>query len=212
MKERESMSDDTYTKLSAHFDTVHDLKGKPYITGEQVVSRLNEVLGWDAWNFEVVMHGYNEEADELWALGKLEVRSDVAVVVRQQFGSQQHNRFKDGGKIIDYGFDLKGAATDALKKCASLIGVGLYLLEKDAGQTARPPAQARPQQATKPVTPAKQTFMDYATKELHYEADTVLRVAKELYDSNNPNALGTDQKKRVLLAIEEGKKKEQAVA
>jgi hypothetical protein len=32
---------------------------------------------------------------------------------------------------MDIGFDLKGAATDALKKCASLVGVGLYLWKKE---------------------------------------------------------------------------------
>ena len=32
---------------------------------------------------------------------------------------------------LDIGLDLKGATTDALKKCASLLGVGLYLSRKE---------------------------------------------------------------------------------
>ena len=39
---------------------------------------------------------------------------------------------------LDLGFDLKGATTDAMKKCASLLGVGLYLSRKaPAPYTAR---------------------------------------------------------------------------
>ena len=122
-----------YDKLSATFPNVHKKPGtgQEYITGEQVASRLNEVLGWDRWSFRIVEHGYNEAADELWALGELVVNADSGHVIRQQFGSQKPNRYTKNNAIIDFGFDLKGACTDALKKCATLIGVGLYLLEKD---------------------------------------------------------------------------------
>jgi hypothetical protein len=54
-----------------------------------------------------------------------------ARVRRQQYGSQKIKRKRDSGNILDIGFDYKGAATDALKKCASLIGVGLYLSRKE---------------------------------------------------------------------------------
>src|SRR5262249_16039805 len=47
---------------------------------------------------------------------------------------------RQAGTPIDVGFDLKGATTDALKKCASLVGVGLYLSRKDA-PTPEPAAQ-----------------------------------------------------------------------
>jgi len=40
-------------------------------------------------------------------------------------------RSRSSGTPLDIGFDLKGAATDALKKCASLIGVALYLWKKE---------------------------------------------------------------------------------
>lgn len=123
-----------------------------YLTGEQVTSRLNDVLGYDRWTFEVTEHGFNAEADELWVLGKLLVYSgDGRVVSRQQFGSNKIKRARSTGTPLDLGFDLKAAATDALKKCASLIGVGLYLYskEEDAAQPANGgSARAKPAPAS----------------------------------------------------------------
>ena len=62
-------------------------------------------------------------------------------MTRQQFGSQKIKRSRSSGTPLDIGFDLKGASTDALKKCASLIGVGLYLWKKEppAGFERRQP-------------------------------------------------------------------------
>jgi hypothetical protein len=51
-------------------------------------------------------------------------------VTRQQFGSQKIKRSRSTGVPLDLGFDLKGASTDAMKKCASWLGVGLYLSRK----------------------------------------------------------------------------------
>ncbi len=64
-------------------------------------------------------------------LAELTVALDGRTVTRQQFGSQKIKRSRSSGTPLDIGFDLKGAATDALKKCASLIGVGLYLWKKE---------------------------------------------------------------------------------
>lgn len=127
---------DTYAALAAPFDQTHkDTRGGvelEYITGEQCVSRLNEVLGVAGWSFEVVEHGFNAEADEYWCLGRLTAQIEGTTVTRQQFGSQKQKRSRAQGTPLDIGFDMKGAATDALKKCASLIGVGLYLSHKEA--------------------------------------------------------------------------------
>src|SRR4051812_46002844 len=127
---------DVYQQLAAPFDsTFRDQRGGvdlEYITGEQCVSRLNQVLGPLAWSFVVREHGVNAEADEVWVLGELTVTLDGATATRQQFGSQKVKRARQSGTPLDIGFDLKGATTDALKKCASLIGVGLYLSRKEA--------------------------------------------------------------------------------
>lgn len=124
-----------YQHLAAPFDvTFRDLRGGvelEYVTGEQVTTRLNETLGFLAWDFRILEHGIHAEADECWTLGELTVRIDGRTVTRQQFGSQKVKRSRSSGTPLDIGFDLKGAATDALKKCASLIGVALYLWHKE---------------------------------------------------------------------------------
>jgi hypothetical protein len=123
-----------YRKLATPFDvTFRDLRGGvelEYITGEQATTRLNEALGFMNWSFRIVEHGIHAEADECWALGELTVTLGERTVTRQQFGSQKVKRSRASGTPLDIGFDLKGAGTDALKKCASLIGVALYLHEK----------------------------------------------------------------------------------
>src|SRR5947207_5946445 len=131
---------DIYQRLAAPFDsTFKDLRGGvelEYITGEQCVSRLCEVLGVAGWSFKVVEHGFHAEADEAWVLAELTANFGGTIVTRQQFGSQKVKRSRASGTPLDIGFDLKGAATDALKKCAMLLGVGLYLARKEPPDTA----------------------------------------------------------------------------
>jgi hypothetical protein len=123
-----------YAELSAEINpTFSDRRGGvdlEYHTGEQITSKLNETLGFLSWSFVVLEHGIHAEADECWVLGELTVAVGERIVKRQQFGSQKVKRSRSSGTPLDIGFDLKGAATDALKKCASLIGVGLYLWAK----------------------------------------------------------------------------------
>jgi hypothetical protein len=130
----------TYAGLSERFETTFsDVRGGvevTFISGEQVVSRLNEVLGVAGWSFRVLRHDIHPEADEAWALGELVAEIGDRTVVRQQFGSQKLRRSRSTGAPLDLGFDLKGASTDAMKKCASLLGVGLYLSRKDPPRPA----------------------------------------------------------------------------
>ena len=126
---------DLYGRLATPFDvTFRDLRGGvelEYLTGEQITTRLNDELGFLNWSFRILEHGIHAEADECWVLGELTVTLDGRTVHRQQFGSQKVKRSRASGTPMDIGFDLKGAATDALKKCASLVGVGLYLWKKE---------------------------------------------------------------------------------
>jgi hypothetical protein len=129
--------DSTYAQLAAPFEvTFTDVRGGvqiTFITGEQCTSRLNEVLGVGGWSFRILRHEIHAEADEVWALGEIIAEIDGKTVTRQQFGSQKIKRSRSTGAPLDLGFDLKGASTDAMKKCASLLGVGLYLSRKGGG-------------------------------------------------------------------------------
>ena len=88
-----------------------------YIEGHQVVARLNEALG-GSWSFKVLEHQVTES--EVVVLGELQ----AGELVKQAFGGAEVTRTRDG-KLVSVADDLKSAATDALKKAATLLGVGL---------------------------------------------------------------------------------------
>jgi len=129
-----------YDRLAAPFEQTAQIRrgntALDYLTGEQVVSRLTAVLGLDGWEFEIREHG--RSGDTLWALGRLTVHLPTRTVVREQFGECVTQRGMAEGD------SLKGAATDALKKCATLVGVGLYLSGKTEGLPHRA-ADERPE-------------------------------------------------------------------
>jgi hypothetical protein len=89
-----------------------------YVDVASVITRLNE--GCDAWSFEVVSH--KVEADEVIVLGKLVADGQT----KMHFGGSAISLDKDG-RAVSIADDLKAAASDALKKCASLFGVALEM-------------------------------------------------------------------------------------
>jgi hypothetical protein len=119
----------TYQRLAARF-AAEDHKTRKqggrdltYLPGEKVIGRLNDVLGF-SWSFRVVNQGASEV--EAWVLGELSATIDGATVTRQQYGNQDLARGQHATTDL-----YKSAATDALKKCATTIGVGLYLYDED---------------------------------------------------------------------------------
>jgi hypothetical protein len=93
-----------------------------YVEGHVVTSRLNEAFESN-WSFEIVKYRIIKDPGEVLVLGKLTAEG----VIKMAFGSKEIERSKDTKAIISLGDDLKAASTDALKKAASLLGVGLYL-------------------------------------------------------------------------------------
>lgn len=91
-----------------------------YIEGHAVIERLNEAFEGE-WTFEVIWHEIRE--DEVLVKGRL----IAGGIIKEQYGGSKVSKCKDTGAIISIGDDIKSAATDALKKCATLFGVGLHL-------------------------------------------------------------------------------------
>ena len=120
-----------------------------YVEGHSVIARLNEALD-GAWSFEVTHHEVRE--DEVVVLGKLSAEG----IAKMQFGVSQLTREKGGGALVSLGDDLKAAATDALKKCATFLGVGLHLYADKplAGRTAAMRAGGALPPGTPPARPA----------------------------------------------------------
>lgn len=113
-----------------------------YVETHAVIARLNE--GCDAWSFEVVEHQVLDE--EVIVVGKLNADG----VVKMAFGGSSITRDRDG-RPLSIADDLKSAASDAIKKSASLLGVGLELYggaAVEAGPqgraTTREPSPASP--------------------------------------------------------------------
>lgn len=102
-----------------------------YVEGHTVIHRLNAATG-NNWNFHITR--LEREGDLLMATGELEIPGHG---VRTGMGVQKiHER---GGEDL-----AKGVITDALKKAATLFGVGLELYGPDYDDSeAEPPRQRR---------------------------------------------------------------------
>ena len=93
-----------------------------YIEGHVVIQRLNEAFDAE-WSFSILEHWILKETDEVLVVGQLRAGN----VVKTQFGSSRIARARESGEPISLADEYKAAATDAIKKCASLLGVGLHL-------------------------------------------------------------------------------------
>lgn len=103
-----------------------------YISGADIIQRLNDAFDAE-WSFRIILHEIIKEADEVFVLGELK----ACDIVKTQFGSSKITRARESGEMISLADDLKSAATDALKKAATLLGVGLHLYN-DKGEDIRP--------------------------------------------------------------------------
>ena len=100
-----------------------------YVSGHTIIKRLNDVFE-SAWSFEIVSHELHQ--DEVIVIGKL----TAGDIVKCQFGSSRVTRARETGEIVSLADDLKAATTDSLKKCATLLGVGLHLYsDKPSSET-----------------------------------------------------------------------------
>jgi len=108
-----------------------------YVTGGYVKKCLNLMFGWD-WSFEIVeqiiLH------DEAIVKGRLTCRSGGKEIIKMQFGNKDiiYRKQTDAEKAanapkvpLSIGNDLKAAATDCLKKCASEIGIAADIYNKE---------------------------------------------------------------------------------
>ncbi len=103
-----------------------------YVPGHSVIQRLNDAFE-AKWSFEIVRFDMLEDKDEVIVLGKLTANG----IVKSQFGSSRITKARETGEVISLADDLKAAATDAIKKCATLMGVGLHLYNNDGNPAGK---------------------------------------------------------------------------
>jgi len=99
-----------------------------YVTGTYVRKVLNLMFNFN-WDFEVVEHKFDLQLKQAFVLGKLTVRTNEKTIVKMQFGTKDimfKKAVDPDTKMkmpLDLGNDLKAATTNALKKCASELGI-----------------------------------------------------------------------------------------
>lgn len=118
-----------------------------YVEGGYVISKLNEVFSPLGWEFKVTERGETERKNEKSAEGEVWVYGELTIIdhkkgyrtTKGQYG--QHPIHAN----VPIGDAYKAAATDALKKCASLIGIALDVywgqLDREEDQKPTPPSK-----------------------------------------------------------------------
>lgn len=147
-----------------------------YIETHVVIQRLNDAFEGE-WSFEISAWEQIADSDEVVVLGTI-IADGIS---KQQFGSSTIKRAKNDGAVISIGDDLKSAASDALKKTATLFGVGLQLYG-DSGQGQAPaPQQVRVSKQPAPPTKPKDKANGNAAGISGKDFDTLsAEIAKEI--------------------------------
>lgn len=134
-----------------------------YIPVSEVITRLNKVLGFDAWSSEIISCERDAlDPDFIVAHVRLTIFPDgekFVSVTKDGFGGQKIKRMKNGD-IVDLGDEFKGAISDALKKAAQSLGVALYLARTEEAMEAEIEADTPAPPPAPPVNPAVAELWD----------------------------------------------------
>lgn len=114
-----------------------------YVPVSEIITRLNDVFGVGYWGYRINSCARDAvDSDFVIAHVTLFIYSQSISDTAQidGVGGQKINRTRTG-EIIALGDDMKGAVSDALKKAAQALGVGLYLARSEEPRRDQP-AQA----------------------------------------------------------------------
>lgn len=100
-----------------------------YIPVAEVIARLNAVL--DEWSI-IDLHAEVSSHDPNWVIAKATIEAVVDGRNRRHIGyGGQKIKVTKTGDIVDLGDEFKGASSDAIKKAAQQLGVGLSLARSE---------------------------------------------------------------------------------
>ena len=143
-----------------------------YVTASTVANRLDEVLGPEAWDFELAPWG------EGALIGTLVVRlPDGSVLRKSNVGGRADMAAGDD--------DAKSAASDCLKRCATLLGVARYLYQDGVPRFVRAArvATATPAATVEPVAEPEPTTTRPTVKPAPRDASSLYRWLKDMEKS-----------------------------
>ena len=113
-------------------------KAARYVEGGYVISQLNTIFKPVNWDFEILEQNIDKELGTVWVRGKLTVidHKNNYRVSKTQYG--QH----DIAKGVPLGDTLKAAATDCMKKCATMFGIALDVYWGQMDEEVKTPKNA----------------------------------------------------------------------
>jgi len=149
-------------------------KNIDYVETAAVIQRLNDSIDGD-WSFEIVEHIIQD--DDVAVLGKLSTNG----VTKMQWGSRKIGRNNRTGAVICLGDDLKSAASDSLKKAASLLGCGLHLYTDEDLAPEHPVTNKTDEK----VTPEQLANIKKLRESLNWGPDKLQERAKQLFAPKN---------------------------
>ncbi len=110
-------------------DQIKKRQGFEYVESAAVIQRLNDGFGFEGWSFTIIELKVIE--DEVITRGRLTVYgASGEEIVKEQYGTHSYARNRENNEIISRGQAMKASSTDALKKCSSMVGVGLHLYSR----------------------------------------------------------------------------------
>lgn len=99
-----------------------------YVEVGYVINILNQAFGWD-WDFRILDQQIGK--NQVWVRGELTVRAKDHNITKGQYGGAIIKMNRQSGEPVSIADDLKAAASDSLKKCASMLGIAGDIFWKD---------------------------------------------------------------------------------
>jgi len=160
-----------------------------YIEIANVIQRLNDAF--DAmWSFEIADHIQNE--NEVIVLGKLTAEG----VSKMQFGGSQIVKSTKTGSPVSLADDLKAAASDAIKKCASHFGVALSIYGREL-----PPETPVTQKTNGTITPEQLKTIKSIRTQRGMSPEAVQDLCERMFKTRSVTSLNQTQAATFINAL-----------
>ena len=174
-----------------------------YLEGHTVINRLNKVLGND-WSFEIVNQTIYEGHLVIHTRIVVNTNDGTPPVIKEAYGGKKLTKTKQG-ELLDVASDFKAASTDALKKCASLLGVGLDLYgsdleDDDKDEKVTPAVAEKPDTGSDPATPEQLSAIAKISKAKKLEVAKAYELAG--INLNGTQTPTQDQAKKVIVNLQ----------
>ena len=163
-----------------------------YVETPEYIKRLNSAFDYQ-WSFEVL--------DERIESGFVVVKGKLTAegISKVQYGTSQVTVNKKSGDISQIGDDYKSAASDALKKCCSLFGIGLHLYTN--GDSVGMSKQSGNKGNGK-VTKAQLAKIKTLRTKAGMSSDDVLDLVERMFSTRDPIGLNSEMGAAIIAVLE----------